>query len=79
MAVCNLDFDISNYPDDTEVRLCGSKLIFTIAKICNYHTPRPNSDMIPSRHHFHRRPKRSITNDCCRNRCTIRYIKSFCG
>uniref|UniRef100_A0A1I7RPW0 IlGF domain-containing protein n=1 Tax=Bursaphelenchus xylophilus TaxID=6326 RepID=A0A1I7RPW0_BURXY len=57
------------------VRYCGKLLLNVMARICNHRYIMPNKDAL-------QRPKRrtgGLASQCCTNKCTMGYLKSFCA
>ncbi|CAD5210087.1 unnamed protein product [Bursaphelenchus okinawaensis] len=57
------------------VRYCGKLLLNVMARICNHRYIIPPKDAL-------QRPKRrtgGLASECCTNKCTMGYLKSFCA
>ncbi|KHN73119.1 hypothetical protein Tcan_09982 [Toxocara canis] len=63
----------------TELRLCGKKLTFVLGRLCNHRYNAPTKEQMES-HNGHRHYTRhGIAHDCCTNRCSYQYLKTYCA
>ncbi|CAI5440726.1 unnamed protein product [Caenorhabditis angaria] len=65
VLLCIFTFVSSRPNDEKRMKLCGERIKQEVERLCpNGHTSNPESG--------------SVSERCCHNSCTFKYLKSFC-